>query len=213
MKSTKAIFLVTIGIVAIGFIFLYQQYKQTSNTPIESTIYSPYVGQETRSIKALSQEDIDGLLTGAGTPFGGMAKPAELNGYPGPRHILDAVEAGELELTAEQLLQVEKLYGDMRSEAIVLGEKIIAIETEIDEAFASKTMTEDFLRQKIVTSSGMYGQLRVVHLKYHLSMLDVLTPQQVSEYNKLRGYTSGNPCENIPAGHDAEAWKLHNNCD
>ena len=75
------------------------------------------------------------------------------------------------------------------------------------------TINEDFLREKVLESASLYGQLRIVHLKYHLSMVGVLTPQHVEQYNDLRGYTSGNPCENIPEGHDPELWKLHNNCE
>jgi hypothetical protein len=58
---------------------------------------SPYVGQETRDIKALSQQDIDDYLNGRGM---GYAKAAELNHYPGPRHVLDL--AHTLALTPEQ---------------------------------------------------------------------------------------------------------------
>ena len=47
---------------------------------------SPYAGQQTRAIKALSPEDLAGLLNGEGR---GMAKAAELNGYPGPVHVLE----------------------------------------------------------------------------------------------------------------------------
>jgi hypothetical protein len=50
---------------------------------------SKYIGQENRIIKSLSSEDIESLETGTGDAFGGMARLAELNGYPGPRHILD----------------------------------------------------------------------------------------------------------------------------
>ena len=46
---------------------------------------SLYVGQETRDIKALSPQDIDDYLHGRGW---GMPA-AELNHYPGPRHVLD----------------------------------------------------------------------------------------------------------------------------
>lgn len=182
-------------------------------TPDESTVHSPYAGEELRGIKALSQEDVEGLLAGAGTPFGGMAKPAELNGYPGPRHVLDAVEAGELELTGEQQRQIEALYEEMRSEAIALGEQIIDIEAALDDAFSNGTITEQELNDKVFESADLYGQLRIVHLSYHLKMVEILTPQQVAQYNEIRGYTSDNPCENVPAGHDPEMWKLHNNCN
>jgi hypothetical protein len=59
---------------------------------------SPYAGEQTREIKALSKEDIDELLRGGGW---GLAKSAELNGMPGPTHVLDM--AAELDLSAEQI--------------------------------------------------------------------------------------------------------------
>lgn len=184
-----------------------------SNSDEESAIHSPYVGQEQRGIKALSQDDIEGLLAGSGTPFGGMAKPAELNGYPGPRHVLDAVEAGEFEVTDEQLAQIEALYEEMQSEAIALGTQIVDLEKAIDDAFANGTITEEFLQENVTASAELYGQLRIVHLKYHLQMVDILTADQVAQYNELRGYISGDPCDNVPEGHDPEMWNLHNNCE
>jgi hypothetical protein len=44
---------------------------------------SPYVGQEYREIKALSTQEISDYISGRGM---GLAKAAELNGYPGPAH-------------------------------------------------------------------------------------------------------------------------------
>jgi len=215
MKQSKIFIGIILGIVLIAIVgvIFWWQYSALSGTHDDSAIHSPYAGQELRGIKALSQEDIEGLLAGAGTPFGGMAKPAELNGYPGPRHVLDAVEAGEFELTSGQKEQIEALYEEMRSEAIELGKEIINIEKVIDDAFISGTVTEEFLQDNILESTSFYGQLRIVHLKYHLSMVDILSPQQVAQYNELRGYLSGDPCENIPEGHDPEEWKLHNNCE
>lgn len=215
MKRSKIFIgiVVGIGLIAIVGMIFWQQNTSMLETSEESAIHSPYAGQEIRGIKALSQEDIEGLLAGAGTPFGGMAKPAELNGYPGPRHVLDAVEAGEFEITSEQKGKIEALYKEMRAEAIELGEEIINIEQAIDDAFVKGTITEDLLQEKVLESASLYGRLRVVHLKYHLSMVEILTPQQIEQYNDLRGYTSGDPCENIPEGHDPEMWKLHNNCE
>ncbi len=178
----------------------------------ESVISSPYAGQETREIKALSTKDIEGLLSGAGTPYGGMAKPAELNGYPGPRHVLDAVSAGEFEVTLEQREKIESLFESMRSQAIVIGEEIVELETEVDVALAMRTITTELLRENILEVGQLYGRLRLVHLETHLSMMDIMTEDQVDRYNRLRGYTSGNPCDNIPKGHPPEMWKKHNNC-
>jgi hypothetical protein len=55
---------------------------------------SPYAGEQARDIKALSDQDIKELQSGHGK---GLAKAAELNGYPGPAHVLEL--ADELKLT------------------------------------------------------------------------------------------------------------------
>jgi hypothetical protein len=44
-------------------------------------------------------------------------------------------------------------------------------------------------------------------------MVEILTPEQVEQYNELRGYTSDDPCNNVPDGHDEQMWREHNNCD
>ena len=56
------------------------------------------------------------------------------------------------------------------------------------------------------------AQLRFVHLSTHLKTPDILTLEQIKLYNELRGYSADDPCTNIPAGHDPEMWKKHNNC-
>lgn len=47
---------------------------------------SPYAGLETRAIKSLSDADIETLRQGGGW---GLALAAELNGVPGPAHLLE----------------------------------------------------------------------------------------------------------------------------
>jgi hypothetical protein len=65
---------------------------------------TPYAGQDARTIKALSEEDFAGLRKGEGM---GMAKAAELNGYPGPVHVLAL--ARELRLTDSQQQRVTEI--------------------------------------------------------------------------------------------------------
>jgi hypothetical protein len=81
---------------------------------------NPYAGQQTRSIKALSPEDIDGLRKGAGM---GLAKAAELNGYPGPLHVLALTT--ELRLTPDQVRRVAGIRERMRAAAKPLRGDII----------------------------------------------------------------------------------------
>ena len=58
----------------------------------------PYAGMQQRAIKAMAPERVADILAGRGA---GYALSAELNGYPGPRHVIDL--AGELALAPEQL--------------------------------------------------------------------------------------------------------------
>src|SRR6266704_5180528 len=92
---------------------------------------SPYSGQEQRSIKALSDREISDLTEGRGM---GLAKAAELNGYPGPMHVLEL--ADPLELSDQQRVKMQELLAAMKAEAIPLGEKLIAQEANLDRQFA-----------------------------------------------------------------------------
>src|SRR5690242_2678820 len=69
---------------------------------------APYAGQQARAIKSLSAEEIASLLKGEGI---GLAKAAELNGYPGPAHVLAL--AGELRLSDAQRRQVQSIFDRM----------------------------------------------------------------------------------------------------
>ncbi len=74
---------------------------------------SPYAGLERRAVKALSSDEIADLRAGRGM---GLALAAELNGYPGPVHVLE--HAGSLALSGEQRARMQTLYEAMRAEAI-----------------------------------------------------------------------------------------------
>lgn len=144
---------------------------------------TPYAGQEQRSIKALSASEIDGLLQGKGL---GMAKPAELNHYPGPLHVLQVKE--KLGLNAHQLKQTQQLYDSMKSEAVTLGQQIVDQEQQLDQLFAAGDMTETKLKSKLDSIAQLRGQLRYVHLKTHLQQKALMTAEQVQRYDRLRGY-------------------------
>jgi hypothetical protein len=177
-------------------------------TASEPEYKSKYIGQEKRGIKSLSKEDIKELKAGAGW---GMAKAAELNGLPGPKHILEMSK--EIELTAEQEEMVITVYNDMNKKAIRLGNKLIEYEEELNNRFVERNIDEKILDDLLEKISETYKLLRFVHLSAHLKTPTILTESQIKKYNKLRGYTSDDPCENIPKGHDPVMWRKHNNCD
>jgi Spy/CpxP family protein refolding chaperone len=144
---------------------------------------SPYAGQQDREIKALSAEDIQSYLAGKGM---GFAKAAELNGYPGPAHVLSLADA--LSLTAEQKEKTAAVFQAMETRAMALGRSLIDQERELDLAFAGKSVTRASLEQMLGKIAVLQAQLRRAHLEAHLEQAAILTPVQIAMYGKLRGY-------------------------
>jgi Spy/CpxP family protein refolding chaperone len=147
--------------------------------------HSPYAGQETRDIKALSPEEIADLNAGRGM---GLALAAELNGYPGPRHVLDLAQ--ELQLTAEQRRETSDLFEAMRQETSALGAELIEAERALDRLFAERRATPETVLTATQHIGAVEAKLRAAHLRYHLTMVEVLTPGQIMAYNHLRGYAA-----------------------
>lgn len=156
----------------------------------------PYAGLEQREIRALTPEKIDDLLAGRGS---GYALAAELNHYPGPTHILEMQDT--LNLTADQADAVALVKEAMKTEAVRLGAQLVELERELDTAFRSGTITPETLSALTAQISTVDGQLRNTHLQAHLEMVKILTPEQVTRYDELRGYTSGGS-ESAPSEHD-----------
>lgn len=165
--------------------------------------HSPYAGLEEREIKALSAEEVAGFLDGSGM---GFALPAELHGYPGPKHVLEL--ADDLALTAGQRAATERLFADMQAGAQRLGAEIVERERELDRRFAGGGIAAGELTALTVDIGRLGGELRAVHLAAHLEMVEVLTPEQRQRYQELRGYHGG-AAEGVPGeggpgagGHD-----------
>ncbi len=143
----------------------------------------PFAGLQNRPIKALSTQEIGDLRAARGM---GLALAAELNGYPGPSHVLDLGD--RLELSQDQRARIEGLLARMKAETLPLGEKLIAQEAELDRQFASHAASAESVLAATQAIGVTRGTLRGSHLKYHLAMLEILTPVQVERYGELRGY-------------------------
>lgn len=152
---------------------------------------SPYAGQESRAIKALSPQEVQDYLAGRGM---GLAKAAELNRYPGPRHVLEL--ADQLGLSPEQRAETERIFEAMEAEASRLGAEIVARERELDGRFAAGGVAADELGRLLDELGSLQSRLRMVHLRAHLAQRDVLTPAQRQQYEVLRGY---DPVPAVPA--------------
>jgi hypothetical protein len=142
-----------------------------------------YVGMQARAVKALSAEQIADLKAGRGMS---LALAAELNGYPGPRHVLELGD--QLGLSDQQRADVQRLFDDMTAEAIPLGEKLIAQEAELDALFARRAVTATNLGAATAAIGVIQAELRNTHLKYHLLTSGLLTAAQMQRYSELRGY-------------------------
>jgi hypothetical protein len=132
---------------------------------------------------ALTAEQIAQLLAGDGM---GLAKPAELNHYPGPKHVLEL--ADDLKLTDAQRRDVEGVRSSMLASAKSLGAQIVEIERTLDHAFSSGQITAERLRELTATAGRLHGELRAVHLKAHLQTRELLSTEQIKRYDVLRGY-------------------------
>jgi hypothetical protein len=144
---------------------------------------SPYAGMQQRPVKALSDQQIADLRAGRGM---GLALPGELNGYPGPAHVLEL--ADKLELTGEQRERVQQLFEMMKAEAIPVGERLIEQESALDREFAERKIAPASLASLTAQIGETQGQLRAVHLKYHLTTAELLSNHQRHRYAELRGY-------------------------
>jgi hypothetical protein len=148
--------------------------------------HQPYAGLEERPIKALSEQQVADLKAGRGT---GLALAAELNGYPGPIHVLELAEP--LGLTEAQRAKVQSLYEAMKAEAVPLGERLIAQEADLERQFREQSVSAASLSRATEAIGATQGALRAAHLKHHLSTVEALSPDQVRRYTELRGYGSG----------------------
>lgn len=167
---------------------------------------SPYVGQEGRAIKSLSNEDITELRRGGGW---GLAKAAELNGVPGPAHLLEMRD--QIGLTGEQVAAIQAIFEDMRSKAIAEGERLIEREQALEDLFRSGTVTDATLRHHLQQIEDSRRELRYIHLAAHLTTPPLLNDAQLTHYRALRGY-GDDPCAKVPSGHDPTMWRQHNGC-
>jgi hypothetical protein len=146
--------------------------------------HQPYSGLQSRSIKALSPEQIADLRAGRGM---GLALAAELNGYPGPLHVIEL--ADQLALSAAQRARMQQLFDEMKQETIGIGNRLIEQEDNLNRQFAERRITEASLAAATATIGQTQAALRAAHLRYHLLAAEAMTPAQMQRYAELRGYT------------------------
>ena len=92
-------------------------------------------------------------------------------------------------------MRTKALFESMESEAVLLGKQLIVQERELDDMFASKTITEEKLERSLEAIGLLQGRIRQVHLRTHLAQAEILDAEQIRKYDELRGYdaTSNSP--------------------
>jgi Spy/CpxP family protein refolding chaperone len=143
----------------------------------------PYAGQQTREIASLSPEELEGFLQGRGM---GLARSAELNGYPGPMHVLELDKA--LGLTADQRRRVQDVFDRMKVKATEVGRKYLAAERALDAAFKSGSADQATVAALVAEAHRLLGEVRLAHLAAHIEIRPLLAPEQRARYAELRGY-------------------------
>ena len=149
---------------------------------------APYAGEQSRVIKALSEDEVKSYLAGAGM---GYAKAAELNRYPGPMHTLEL--ADKLDLSPDQRAAIESLMKRHKAEARELGAEVVRLERDLDALFAQTKATSGLVDAKLAEIGAAQARYRGSHLKTHIEATKLLTPDQVARYDALRGYTGAAP--------------------
>ena len=145
---------------------------------------SGYATFQNRDIKALSAEQVADLREGRGM---GASLPAELNGVPGPMHVLQLSD--QLGISAEQRQALKRITADMKTKARALGAQVIAAEADLDQAFKTRSTDEAGIEAATARIAALQGRLRAVHLVAHLDTRRLLSDGQVEAYNRARGYT------------------------
>ena len=138
---------------------------------------------QNRPIKALSDQQVADLKAGRGM---GLALAAELNGYPGPSHLVELSD--QLGLTSQQLSTLKGMFDAMRAETIPIGDALLSQEERLDRLFADHAISEQQLKTATRDIGETQALLRNAHLSYHLRARAILQPSQIRHYAELRGY-------------------------
>jgi len=180
--------LVIIAMLVIGAVAAENQPAPGTKPASHAGLRSPYAGQHHAAETGLLANEFAALSMGTGFA---MALPAELNGYPGPRHVLDATDASQFSLSPGQREAIQNLYDRMLSEARAKGQEIIQAEAQLALRFRQADVDETTLGEILQRIANLRADLRFIHLHTHLKTKVLLTPEQIGRYNTVRGYDAG----------------------
>ena len=179
------LFAAAVALAVPSFSRANQQDAHQHAPPPAASAQQPYAGQQERAIKALSAQEQQDWLDGKGI---GLAKAAELNGYPGPMHVLE--HASALSLTPAQQEASHRLMRAHKDEVRTLGRQLIAAEQGLDDAFRKQAARDEDVDRLTREIGVLQARIRAGHLRTHIAQTALLRPEQVARYQQLRGYSN-----------------------
>ncbi|MDT8437045.1 MAG: periplasmic heavy metal sensor [Gemmatimonadota bacterium] len=113
----------------------------------------------------------------------GAGRLAMMNGYPGPKHVLEMGD--QFELTAAQRESLGTLFAEAKARFVGLGEELVREEETLEALFAEGEPDEEAVETRAVEIAVLQGKLRAAHLNTHLRTRAVLTPEQVAKLDAM----------------------------
>jgi Spy/CpxP family protein refolding chaperone len=130
----------------------------------------------------VSEQEKEALLKGAGLGAGMIAM---MNGYPGPKHVLEMGD--ELGLTAEQRESIGKTYGKVKAESVEFGTELVEKDEKLTALFASGSVSTGEVEKLSREIGELQGRVRAAHLNAHVETYDALTPAQREQLSSMQG--------------------------
>ena len=84
---------------------------------------------------------------------------------PGPAHLLEMKD--EIPLDEAQVSAITEIFERMKAKAIQRGERLMALERELESHFRNGTITDAVLRSSLDAIAETRMELRYVHLATH----------------------------------------------
>lgn len=138
-------------------------------------------GHQGRGHEAMQAREFRNLQQGRGMRMG---RVADVNGYPGPMHVLEHAEA--LELSQGQLERSQEIRNRVKTRAPELGGQIVDAEKRLEAMFADGTVNPARMDSLLLEIAELRAHLRSLHLTAHLDQAAVLTEEQITKYKELR---------------------------
>ena len=168
----NGLLLTSMAVLCIGLISTF--------SPVQSQ-QTKQVAAEIEPLQAMSQRDFNGLLAGRGM---GLARIADISGYPGPMHVLEMAE--ELEITEQQREQTQDIMQRMRATAQRRGRELIEAERRLEALFDGGPVQPSAVDAALLEIARLQAQVRASHLHAHIEQARVMSSEQIEQYTELR---------------------------